>query len=347
MLNIKYIQKNREGLIPSGYVVAKNQLILRSYNFEESFSNQVGKMSTENTKVQINELNIKKLIVEGEDFMIRFDKVTGYIDRYIVGKTNLLKLGHTLRPNFWRAPTDNDYGAKLQQKYAVWRKPNIKLIKLSYHPSEDGSVEVKGKYEIPSVAAQLCICYQINNNGAIKVTQKMVADKDKSVPNMFRFGMQMVMPYSFDQIMYYGRGPVENYSNRNSSTNLGLYYQTVDEQFYPYIRPQETGTKTDIRWWKQLDLSGRGLMFVSEAPFSASALHYTIESLDEGWEKNQGHSQEVEKSDLTNLLIDKCQMGLACIDSWAALPEPQYMIPYKDYEFTFMMIPIMNNIILK
>ena len=134
---------------------------------------------------------------------------------------------------------------------------------------------MKGEYEIPSVAAHLYIYYQINNNGAIKVTQKMITDKDKSVPNMFRFGMQMVMPYSFDQIMYYGRGPVENYSNRNSNTDLGLYHQTVDEQFYPYIRPQETGTKTDIRWWKQLDLSGRGLMFVSDAP--SLHQHYIIQ----------------------------------------------------------------------
>lgn len=347
LLNIKYIQKNREGLIPSGHVIAKNQLMLRSCDFAESFSSHTGKMSAEGTEIQVNDLNIKKLIVEGEDFVVRFDRVTGYIDKYSVGKTDLLKPGHVLSPNFWRAPTDNDYGAKLQHKYEVWRKPDIRLGKLSYNPSEDGSVVVVGEYEIPSVAAQLYIYYKINRDGAVRVTQKMIADKDKSVPNMFRFGMQMVMPYSFDQIMYYGRGPIENYSNRNSSTDLGLYHQTVDEQFYPYIRPQETGTKTDIRWWKQLDLSGRGLMFVSDAPFSASALHYTIESLDEGREKNQGHSQEVEKADLTNLLIDKCQMGLACIDSWAALPEPQYMIPYKDYEFTFLMIPIQGNIVLK
>jgi len=160
---------------------------------------------------------------------------------------------------------------------------------------------------------------------------------------MFRFGMQLVMPKDFEYVSYYGRGPVENYSNRNHSTDLGIYHQTVDEQFYPYIRPQETGTKTDIRWWKVLDVKGTGLQFVADAPFSASSLHYTIESLDEGPVKKQGHSQEVEKADLTNVLIDKAQMGLACIDSWGAMPEPEFRLPYEDYEFTFIMTPVSHN----
>ena len=105
---------------------------------------------------------------------------------------------------------------------------------------------------------------------------------------MFRFGMQLPMPKCYDRIQYYGRGPIENYSDRNHSTALGKYRQTVDEQFYPYIRPQETGTKTDIRWWKLTTIQGDGLEFISDQPFSASALHYTIESLDDGVSKDQG-----------------------------------------------------------
>ena len=107
---------------------------------------------------------------------------------------------------------------------------------------------------------------------------------------------------------------------------------------------QETGTKSDIRWWKQLDMSGNGLQFVSEAPFSASALHYTIDSLDSGWTKQQEHSNEVEEADLTNVLIDKVQMGLGCVNSWGALPDAEYMLPYGDYEFTFIMTPVKHNI---
>ena len=196
---------------------------------------------------------------------------------------------------------------------------------------------------MPGVSAKLNLVYVINNAGAVKVTQKLTADKNAKVSNMFRFGLQMPMPRSFETVEYYGRGPVENYIDRNHCADLGIYRQSVAEQFYPYIRPQETGTKTDIRWWKVLDVKGTGLQFVADAPFSASSLHYTIESLDEGPVKKQGHSQEVEKADLTNVLIDKAQMGLACIDSWGAMPEPEFRLPYEDYEFTFIMTPVSHN----
>lgn len=168
---------------------------------------------------------------------------------------------------------------------------------------------------------------------------------------MFRFGMQMPMPRNYETIEYYGRGPIENYADRNHCTALGIYRQSVSDQFYPYIRPQENGNKTDIRWWKMLDDAGNGIEIVAEAPFSASALHYTIESLDEGWSKQQRHSQEVKEADLTNLCIDKMQAGLGCVNSWGSIALPQYQIPYKDYEFTFILMPVRhcfdNNTICK
>ena len=180
----------------------------------------------------------------------------------------------------------------------------------------------------------------INNEGAIKITQKLVADKNAEIPNMFRFGMQLQMPRSFDRVEYHGRGPVENYIDRKYSADLGIYRQTVSEQFYPYIRPQETGTKTDIRWWKTINAAGHGLKVVAETPFSASALHYTIDSLDEGDYKNQGHSPEIEEANLTNLCIDKIQAGLGCEDSWGRIARPEYQVPYGNYEFTFILTPM-------
>lgn len=168
----------------------------------------------------------------------------------------------------------------------------------------------------------------------------MTADASAEVPNMFRFGMQLPMPKCYDRIQYYGRGPIENYCDRNHSTALGKYRQTVDEQFYPYIRPQETGTKTDIRWWKLTTIQGDGLEFISDQPFSASALHYTIESLDDGVEKDQRHSPEVPQANLTNFCIDRKQMGLGCVTSWGAVPLETYMMPYGNYEFTFIMRPV-------
>lgn len=348
LLNVRYVQKQREGLIPAGHVVAKDQLVLNAYKSPAMALENVSETNVKTALPHINNDNVQCVVVEGENFNIQFGKADGFMDKYVVGGMDMIKDGAKLTPNFWRAPTDNDFGAGLQQKYSVWKNPKLKLISLESE-MKDGLAVVSAKYDMKSVAdgTELLLTYVINNRGAVKVTQKLVAEKGAKVANMFRFGMQMVMPKSFENISYYGRGPVENYIDRKGAAELGVYNQTVTEQFYAYIRPQENGTKTDIRWWKLLDESGRGLQFVAEAPFSASALHYTIESLDSGWEKHQAHSNEVEPADLTNFLIDKVQMGLGCIDSWGAIPREEYMLPYGDYEFTFIMKPIENSICIE
>lgn len=346
LLNVKFVQKNREGVIPAGHVVARNQLVIREYKAPVV---EFGNVSESNMAVvapTVNDANVNCIEVEGENFNIQFNKYTGYMDSYIVNGTQMIKEGAQLSPNFWRAPTDNDYGAGLQNRYSAWKNPEIKLLSLK-NEMKDNLVIVSAEYEMKKVHAKLFLTYTINNVGAVKVTQRMAAAADVKVSDMFRFGMQLVMPSSFENISYYGRGPVENYIDRNHSADLGIYNQTVTEQFYAYIRPQENGTKTDIRWWNMLNAEGKGLQFVAEAPFSASALHYTIESLDDGVQKDQRHSNEVEPSDLTNVLIDKVQQGLACEDSWGAIPLPKYRIPYGNYEFTFVMTPINNSVVIE
>ncbi len=263
--------------------------------------------------------------------------------RYDVEGMQMINEGGSLSPNFWRAPTDNDYGAGLQKKYRAWHDPEMKLKSLKSE-MKDGLAYVYTSYDMPSVSGKLDMTYIVNGDGAVKVSESFTADKSAKVSDMFRFGMQMQMPLSFNHIQYYGRGPIENYQDRNHSTNIGIYNQTVADQFFSYIRPQETGTKTDIRYWKQLNNSGNGLEFVAENPFSASALNYSIDSLDEGEDKHNGHSPEVKKADYTNVTIDKVQMGLGCVNSWGALPLPEYRIPYGDYTFTFMMKPVFNQL---
>lgn len=348
LLNVKYVQKQREGLIPAGHIVAKDQLVLNEYKAPAMTLKNVTDMNIQTALPRIDDANSQCVMIEGENFNIQFAKADGFMDKYMVDGLDMIKEGAKLTPNFWRAPTDNDFGAGLQQKYAVWKNPKFKLASLKSE-MKDGLAVVSAEYEMPSVSAgtKLQLTYKINNRGAVKVNQKLVAEKGAKVSNIFRFGMQMVMPKSFENISYYGRGPVENYIDRKWATELGVYNQTVTDQFYAYIRPQENGNKTDIRWWKQLNEAGRGLQFVAEAPFSASALHYTIESLDSGWEKKQEHSNEVEPADLTNFLIDKVQMGLGCVDSWGAIPREEYMLPYGDYEFTFIMQPINNSIVIE
>lgn len=342
LLNVTYRQRNREGVIPAGHTVAANQLALSARIVPDmTLRNDTPIHSPIAAPVLIdNDRNF--LIVKGENFCIEFTRRNGFLSRYEVDGTSFLKEGEWLSPNFWRAPTDNDFGANLQKKFAAWKNPEMKL-KSFQSKNLNGQAVVMADYEMPSVAATLSLTYVISNTGAVKVTQEMKTTPGAKVSEMFRFGMQLPMPEDFETIEYYGRGPGENYIDRHDCTPIGIYRQSVSDQFYPYIRPQETGTKSDVRWWKLLDPSGTGLLFYAEEPFSASALHYTIESLDEGTEKQQWHSPEIIPSEVTNFCIDLRQMGLGCVNSWGAWPQKKYRLPYGDRSFTFIMQPITHQ----
>ncbi|MDE6265142.1 MAG: DUF4981 domain-containing protein, partial [Paramuribaculum sp.] len=343
LLNIAYTLKNADGILAPGTEVARTQIPLTEAPAPNMTIANVTKTNTPLIEPKIVDNQTNYLIVTAPGVDIEFSRENGFMSKYEVEGVDMLADGAQLTPNFWRAPTDNDYGANLQLKYAAWKNPELKLKSLDAKKT-DGLVLVTADYEIPAVHASLTMTYLINNAGAVKVEENLKASKEAKVSPMFRFGMQMRMPESFDRIQYYGRGPNENYIDRIQAADLGVYSQTVSEQFYPYIRPQENGNKTDIRYWRQINHAGKGLEFIAAQPFSASALNYTIESLDEGPAKNQGHSQEVEKAPFTNLLIDKQQMGLGCIDSWGAIPMEKYLMPYGDYSFTFIMKPVQNII---
>ena len=341
LLNVSYKLKANEGLLTAGHTVARDQLVLNPYQPSAiAFTNEAAS-NEQVVEPVIRDNDRNYLIVTGEDFRIEFSKHDGFLCHYEANGLSYLKEGSVLKPNFWRAPTDNDFGANLQNRYRVWLNPELKLA--SFAPrTENGLAVVEAQYDIPAVQGKLSLTYVINNRGAIQVTQALKADPNAKVSNLFRFGMQLQMPRSFETLEYYGRGPVENYADRNHNTFLGRYRQSVDSQFYPYVRPQENGNKTDLRWWRVLNIGGNGLEIKAEAPFSASALHYTVESLDEGTRKIQRHSNEVEQADLTNVLIDQAQMGLGCIDSWGALPLEKYLLPYRDYTFTFTLTPVQH-----
>ena len=343
LLNVTYKLKAAETLMPAGSTVAYDQLTIRPYTAKalELKNQKASNLDIVVPVIKDNDHNY--LIVEGENFIIEFNKHNGYLSRYEADGMLLFNPGAQLTPNFWRAPTDNDYGAGLQHRYAVWKNPGLKLTSLKQSIENEQAI-VQAEYEMKAVKGKLFLTYVINNEGAVKVTQKMEAGKEEKVSDMFRFGMQMQMPENFNEVEYYGRGPVENYADRNHSTLIGKYRQTVAEQFYPYIRPQETGTKTDLRWWRVLNISGNGLQFVGDAPFSASALNYSIESLDDGVQKDQRHSPEVAKAPFTNLCIDKVQMGLGCVNSWGTLPLEKYRVPYQDYEFSFILTPVRHKV---
>ena len=233
-------------------------------------------------------------------------------------------------------------GGAANRDYKVWFNPELKLKSLNIKKGAKGSADVAvvtACYDMPTVKAQLTLTYNVAADGSMAVTEAMTTTSGADISPMFRFGMVMELPYDMDQSTFYGRGPVENYADRKLSQNIGIYTQTADEQFYPYIRPQETGTKCDLRWWRQTDSEGNGFTVMADKEFAASALHYSIADLNDGDEKEQRHAPQVPKSRYTNLCIDLAQAGVGGVDSWSknGLALPEYRVEYKDRVFRFIL----------
>ena len=222
---------------------------------------------------------------------------------------------------------------------AFWKKPKLYYYSLSQYDKNNLQVIII-EYKLEGSDARVLMEYRVNDEGAMEIIEQLVPGSNRDLPGLFRFGVQIPMPKTFENLEYYGRGPFENYADRQGAAFLGRWSQTVTEQFYPYIKPQETGTKTDIRWMRITNARGRGLEIRAEEPFSASALHYRIETLDDGEFKHNRHSELLKEDDVTNLLIDWKQMGLGCITSWGEIPLPQYMLPYGEYRFHFILKPV-------
>lgn len=343
LLNVCFTLKQAEPLMKAGQVVAYAQLPIRKYghgccDFEEQT------VETPKSKIKITDKKgTDEITVANANFTVKFDRLTGLMKQYTVLGNDLLGEGGTLRPNFWRAVTDNDMGAGLQRAYKAWKNPEMNLVSLTAEKAKkQNQVTVKAVYDMPGVQAQLMMAYVIIEGGAIHVFEKMTTTKDAKVSDMFRYGVVMDMPYNYDQSEYYGRGPIENYADRKDGVPIGLIKQDADDQFFPYIRPQETGTKTDIRYWRQTNAAGFGLRIQACEPFSASALHYNIMDLDEGMDKDQRHSPDVPKSKYTELSLDMVQTGVGGINSWNrdAQALPQYRVKYEDRLFKVWLIPV-------
>ena len=344
LLNIDFQLKSEEPLMKAGQTVAYNQLIIQKYGYSCcSFEDPKTAVAS-----KINLLNKKKLdviTVSSDNMEIVFDKATGLLNKYKVLGTDMLGDGGTLRPNFWRAPTDNDMGAGIHRSYKAWKDPEMKLNNLTaVKDKKKNTVTVKAEYSLPGVGVKLALSYVITPAGAIHVFEQMTVDPNTKSTEMFRYGMVMDLPYNMDKSEFYGRGPIENYSDRKLSQNIGIYQQAADEQFFPYIRPQETGTKTDIRWWEQRNVVGAGLRIQSCDPFTASALHYNISDLDDGDHKEQRHSPQVPKSKYTELALDKEMTGVGGTNSWSrdARALPPYRVMLGDKTFKFWLIPVVK-----
>ena len=337
LMNCEFQLKNDEPLIPAGSVVAYAQLDATRGLHEVTPKKLKLHPGHGSAFEVIDKPDFPVIQLDGMAMKVAFDRTTGFMKGLIINNLPIIGPGGELRPNFWRAVTDNDMGARLQQRYAVWHNPQMNLESFDIRSKDKQETEVTAVYDMPEVKAKLRLTYLLHVSGEVTVIQKMTTDPTAKVSDMFRFGMVMQLPYDMDRSEFYGRGPVENYIDRKESQWLGIYKQTADEQFYPYVRPQETGLKSDVRWWWQRDGEGNG--FEIEAgqlnSLYMSALHYDQETLDEGRDKRQRHPSELKKSEYTNLFIDSEHMGVACINSWGATPLPQHLVKYGDKELTF------------
>ena len=340
-LNIDFRLKNSEPLMTAGQVVAYAQLPVVT---KQACEGDCGKMLAEGHGKKKMKLAAKKdnvVAVTTPNLTFKLDRTTGLISEYAYNGKSMLGEGGTLKPNFWRAPTDNDMGAGLQKKFKVWKNPQMNLKNIDVKKDKKANtVTIVTSFDMPEVQGQMDITYLVfANTGAVKVTEDFKATEGAKVSDMFRFGMLLQMPYTMEKSNYYGRGPIENYSDRKDCMRIAIYNDDADNQYFPYIRPQESGTKSDIRWWKQTDATGLGLQVKSCTPFYASALHFDTEELDDGDEKEQRHSFDLKKSKYTNLFLDAAHMGVGGENSWGAWPLEKYRVHYGNKTFNFVLIP--------
>ena len=344
VLNLDFVLKKAEPMLDAGYAVAREQFVVSPYTFptmESVLAVTSGKYDTR--KVEKEEKVAWNTLSAGNT-SVTFNHWNGWIDYLDVDGKPMLEEGYAITPDFWRAPTDNDYGAGTQRKLHAWKNPEMKMKSFKVVENE-GKAEkgVEVVYDMPSVEATLTMTYTLTPAGELVVNEAMTVNKDaKHKPELMRYGMQLVMPKAYNMLTYYGKGPGENYIDRNNGDRLGVYDAKVADQYWGYVRPQESGNKTEVRYWQVKDENGKGLEFYSFAPMECSTLNYLASDLDDGWDKNahQSHSGDLTPRDFSVVKLAARQRGLACVNSWGAIPLEQYRMPYQDYSFTYVIRPL-------
>ena len=342
-VNFEFLSDGSQPLVDKNQVMARKQFVVAPYVFP-----------TVSTVVAADSKNAKKLKITKDETLsyialsangttVTWGKNGGFIDYLDINGQSMLYDRVSILPDFWRAPTDNDYGAGFQQHFAAWRNPQMDMKSLDCKPSE-ANMQVVAAYDMPSVKSKLTMTYTFTPEGRLIVNEKLDTDHHaEKMPQLMRFGMKLQMPEEYNRLNYYGRGPQENYIDRNNSTFIGNYESSVADQYYPYIRPQESGNKTDIRYWSVLNKkSSAGLTFEGIQPMECEALNYLTEDLDDGDVKEKTynrHSGDLVPRDFTAIHISSRQMGLGCVNSWGAWPRREYQMPYQDYDFTFIVRP--------
>jgi beta-galactosidase len=293
-----------------------------------------------------------KYEVSGSDLKIVFDLEKGRMDSFTYKGKAMINKGP--EPDFWRPPTDNDYGYDMDQKLGVWKKAGAKTIvkKANISQPEMGKVVVTFEYDIPGEKGEkiagYVTTYTIFSSADIIIKNQFSKVSD-GVPEIPRMGMQIQIPEEFMNLKWFGRGPHENYVDRKTSADVGLYESTVDDQYVPYIRPQENGYKTDTRWLTLTDENGTGILVGGNPLICFAALKNVHDDFESPGKLSQyrkdaksanTHTNNIKPRELVNLNVDLGQMGVGGDDSWGAIIHPQYRLLEKKYEYSFRLRPI-------
>ena len=369
-INVSYVLKNADGLLPAGFEVAYDQIMVQEGGVCAPCSATVEGSGISHEETSGEHVFAGSFAFKGNsaaraaDWKAVFDKKTGFLSCYSVNGKSMMD--EPLMPEFSRAMIENDMGARLFRKdgMGAWRYLSFDLESLEVAEA-DGNWRIVARYAPVVGAAVVEMTYIVRPDGSIEGHEAMKDAGDLSkAPELFRFGMKFTMPGNYSTIDFYGNGPWENYQDRNSSTLVGHYVQNVNDQYhYGYVRPQESGTHTGLKYFKVLDDGGCGLEVSSEGRFSASAIPFPLNVLDcmengtpERANKSNTQAGEPRHSlDLkalahendrdagkTYVNFDLVQMGVGGINSWGTIPLEKYRIPAGEREFVFFIRPIGN-----
>jgi len=331
--NISFTLNEAQPLLSKGAEVAHEQFVLTNYDWAKNTAAETAKDAVEKEE----HTAYVKFSANGTD--ITFDRSTGFIAYIDVDGTALFQDGYQLRPDFWRAPTDNDFGASFQRRFKAWRQPSLHLESMDIEQNGQGYT-VKTVHKVGNLAT-MNLTYTLSPDGSVLVNEDMKANADNGdKPQLLRYGMEMQLQKQFSNIEFYGKGPQENYIDRNNFARIGTYSQTVGEQYWGYVRPQESGNKTQVRWWRQTNAAGKGLEFRGAEPMECQSLPYLTSDLTTGDNKAQHHSGDLVERDFVSTHIAKRQMGIGCVNSWGAWPRKEYQMPFQDYQFQFLIKPV-------
>ncbi len=295
----------------------------------------------ETTKKGLTVKDQKDIIeIKGEDFQVTFDKALGTINSYKYGGEERFLTGPSV--NFWRAPTDNDYGNNLHKRSKAWKTASNHqhIISVNVDKIEKGTSKITFLVGFENIKSECETSYVVNNKGEILISNNFIYKDDLIDAEIPRFGMNMSLISDFDQIKWYGRGPHENYIDRKASAFVGIYESKVKDLYFPYARPQENGYRTDTRWVAFTNEEGKGIVFEGKPKISFSAHNNTIEDFDEGDVKTNRHTLDIVPKDLINVNIDYRQMGVGGDNSWGARTWDKYILQPGNYNYSFVLRPL-------